>query len=141
MKTDELIGDTLNFAVAMAAGLNPIMSHDYYRKVVEEFGNDHWFVQYLETEPNIPVLVNVVGDMRNVPDLSGDWAHGGPIIEKEKISFVEVCSRNEWVATAPRPKMVGWRIMGCGPTQLVASMRCFVKLKLGDEVAIPKELI
>lgn len=140
MKTEELTGETLNFAVAMAVGLNPIMSHDYYHQAVEEYGSNHWFAQYLETEPNIPVVVNVLDELRHVPGFSDDWAIGGPIIEKEKISFVEVSSRNEWVASVPQPNMIGWRILGYGPTQLIAAMRCFVKLKLGDEVDLPVEL-
>lgn len=29
----------------------------------------------------------------------------------------------------------------CGPTPLIAAMRCFVASKLGDEVEIPEELV
>ena len=141
MKTDTLSGPELNFAVAMADGLSPMMSHAYYLKVVEEYGDDHWFATNLKTEPNIPVIVNVIGDMTAIPDFSNEWGHGGPIIEKGKINFVEISSNNEWVATMPRPKMVGWRIMSSGPTQLIAAMRCFVKSELGEDVDLPEELI
>ena len=62
-----------------------------------------------------------------------DWAQGGPIIEREKITL-------EWTGE-------GWNAYirhddeyPDGPTPLVAAMRCYVASKLGDEVEIPEEL-
>jgi hypothetical protein len=68
---------------------------------------------------------------------STDWAQGGPIIEREKISFKE----------EQRDLYVGFVFNGVchvqlstGPTPLIAAMRCYVASKLGDEVDIPDEL-
>ena len=71
---------------------------------------------------------------------STDWAIGGPIIEREKISIMEECN-GTWMGS----------IGGCtdldmplwqehGPTPLIAAMRCYVASKLGAEIEIPKEL-
>lgn len=71
---------------------------------------------------------------------STDWAVGGPIVEREKISIMEEAN-GTWLAS----------IGGCtdldmplwqehGPTPLVAAMRCLVAAKRGDTVKIPKRL-
>jgi hypothetical protein len=64
---------------------------------------------------------------------SGDWSKGGPIIEREKIRL--------------DPRESEWQAQNFydfsesrGPTPLVAAMRCYVALKLGDEIEIPEEL-
>lgn len=64
---------------------------------------------------------------------STNWAHGGPIIELERIDL-EFCG--EWHAMRPgEPRFTS----GFGPTPLVAAMRCYVASKLGDEVDVPEE--
>ena len=71
---------------------------------------------------------------------STDWAQGGPIIEREKISIMEECN-GTWMGS----------IGGCtdldmplyqehGPTPLIATMRCYVTSKLGEEIEVPEEL-
>lgn len=62
-----------------------------------------------------------------------DWAHGGPIIEREGIALY-LYGAGEWNAHT------GGREFN-GPTPLIAAMRCFVVSKLGDECDIPDELI
>lgn len=67
-----------------------------------------------------------------------DWAQGGPIIEREKIDlsqFTDGCDELTWVASAFSVKRWGY-----GPTPLIASMRCYVASKLGDEVDVPKDM-
>jgi len=66
-----------------------------------------------------------------------DWAHGGPIIERERLNL-------SMSTTAP---WMSWIYDGLemiflvdGPTPLVAAMRCFVASKLGDTVEIPEGL-
>lgn len=64
---------------------------------------------------------------------STEWAQGGPIIEREKITI-------EWT---------GENWMGYiwhdaeffGPTPMIAAMRCYVASMLGDEVDVPNQLI
>ena len=58
---------------------------------------------------------------------STDWAHGGPIIEREKMGVF--------------PTHGGWAAgLQSGPTPLIAAMRCYVASVLGDEVDVPEEL-
>jgi hypothetical protein len=63
---------------------------------------------------------------------STDWAQGGPIIEREQIALY-LGGDDEWMADD------GWK-RATGPTPLVAAMRGYVAMKLGDEVEIPEEL-
>jgi len=63
---------------------------------------------------------------------STDWAHGGPIIEREGIALY-LYGGTEWNAH------VGGKENN-GSTPLIAAMRCYVASQLGDEVDIPEEL-
>jgi hypothetical protein len=65
-----------------------------------------------------------------------NWAHGGPIIERELIETVRGGSYEEnfWKATKNS-------VTAYGPTPLIAAMRCYVASKLGDEVDVPEKLI
>lgn len=67
-----------------------------------------------------------------------DWAHGGPIIERElvELSIDGASMDGLWVA-----KSSGWYAPASGPTPLIAAMRCYVASKLGDEIEVPKELL
>jgi len=62
---------------------------------------------------------------------STDWSHGGPIIERECITL-DLGARmldapKEWCANCGH----GYY---CGPTPLIAAMRCYVASVLGMEV-------
>ena len=68
-----------------------------------------------------------------------NWAQGGPIIERERIS-IEDCQDGAglyWEATRIEPPAVS---EARGPTPLIAVMRCYVISKLGDEVEVPDEM-
>ena len=75
---------------------------------------------------------------------STNWAHGGPIIERELIGIERCIHAGEyhgWRALkdypfdASVPEETTW-----GETPLIAAMRCYVASKLGDEVEVPEEL-
>lgn len=66
---------------------------------------------------------------------STNWADGGPIIEREEIE-TRTAHSGGWMANRARTK--GY--FECGPTPLIAAMRCYVASKLGDNIDIPKEL-
>ena len=83
---------------------------------------------------------------------SRKWAHGGPIIEREKIRLDQSDHPEMWPWFAT--KVTGWEKredeeMGDWPvyaeaggdTPLVAAMRCYVASKLGDEIDVPDELV
>jgi hypothetical protein len=66
---------------------------------------------------------------------STEWAHGGPIIEREKIGvWPSESISGQWGA-----RMLNTYIM-YGPTPLIAAMRCFVASRLGEEVEVPEEV-
>jgi hypothetical protein len=68
------------------------------------------------------------------PSYSADWAHGGPIIEREYIELHTYSANDDGIIT--------WRANDYmdGPTPLIAAMRCFVASRLGDEVEVPREI-
>jgi hypothetical protein len=70
-------------------------------------------------------------------DYSTNWAQGGPIIDREKIS-VSPLHLESWRSNVINEDLKSfWED---GPTPLIAAMRCYVASKLGDDVEIPKEL-
>ena len=112
MKTSELIGPALDWAVAKCEGRKAAM---WERKLR---------------------LFRTVGYDINEYSPSTNWAQGGPIIDREKIdsSFAPDC--NLWDCQTADQQ---WCFSGL--TLLSAAMRCYVASKLGDEVEIPKELM
>ena len=110
MKTSELTGAALDWAVAMCEG------------VTLDYG--------------------LTDDER----YSTNWAQGGPIIEREKITLdlTDVEYDEESDTAIPLDTPVWWaskgEVCGRGPTPLIAAMRCYVASKLGDNIDVPKEL-
>lgn len=127
MKTSELTGAALDWAVATAKNMNPALHK----------------IQY--GEPNKPfVYRNYVV----IPMSNGDcwtfeptvkWELAGWIIEREGISVyrTENGSVLYWVAEVYEGNSL---LKGEGPTPLIAAMRCYVTSKFGDEVEVPEEL-
>tara|TARA_R110002126_G_scaffold15170_1_gene62431 strand:- start:518 stop:826 length:309 start_codon:yes stop_codon:yes gene_type:complete len=101
MKTSELTGAALDWAVAKCEGI------DY-----------------------------VEGDVRfrgaYARKYSTDWAQGGLIIERERLSLY-LQGPNCWEAT-------DGDFVFEDSAPLVAAMRCYVASKLGGDIEIPKEL-
>jgi len=120
MRTSELIGTPLDWAVAKCEGwtyrYDFKYGHMYFPPKLYEEETIRW-------EPS-PL------------NYSSSWSYGGPIIERELICI------------GPQAKHIsGFMAFGylgthmqTGPTPLVAAMRCYVASKLGEEVEIPKEL-
>ena len=120
VKTTELIGPALDWAVAKAEGLN------------------------LPPFPGRGVkqcLIDVSPASWTVFGPSTDWSQGGPLIDKMGGFELKV-----WLESKPETKCEAhihnydgnWIVFG--PTPLVAAMRCLVAAKLGDTVQVPKEL-
>jgi hypothetical protein len=61
-----------------------------------------------------------------------DWAQGGAIIQRQRISLLDQ-GGDCWLATC------GWKEF-FGDTQLEAAMRAYVAFTLGEEVEVPEEL-
>lgn len=124
VKTSELIGNTLNWAVATAKGI----PREELRIPSYEGGS---LFRYLRDEEG-----NLDGSYMTGPDLlfSTKWEAGGPIIEREQISVTSQTNGHSWAAK-------GAHNYSYGPTPLIAAMRCYVAAKLGDEVDVPEELL
>ena len=124
MKTSELQGTALDWAVAQCEGIE---TKNYSGALTIRYDGDWW-------QP------------------STDWSQGGPIIEREKIGvwwathYVDddgVEYGNHWYAEMGcTDENVDSRYCGVadGPTPLITAMRCYVASRLGDEVEIPEEL-
>lgn len=110
MKTNQLTGAALDWAVAMCEG----------HKVNVGFRNLTYIPKGKRTLYNYSPSTN--------------WAQGGPIIEimGMHISRTNKTDKEPWAAC-----MTHWID---GETPLVAAMRCYVAYRLGDEVEIPTEL-
>ena len=115
MKTSDLIGPALDWAVAKAQGCDDLL-------VVTYSGADGR--KYQATKEGFT----------HAP--STNWAQGGPIIEREWIALLPP----RHPSTAPWRTYIAMNDEYEGPTPLIAAMRCFVASKLGDEVEIPNEL-
>ena len=126
MKTSELTGHALNWAVAKCEGMlaEPWLWGD-------------------EQE----VLIRY--------KFSTNWAQGGPIIEREDIAISPLPDglwrayapdgTTRWLTKgSPTPtsgvEVFNWTYKQQGYHPLIAAMRCYVASKLGHEVEIPSEL-
>lgn len=119
IKTSELIGTALDWAVAKAEGW-AVMTRQAPERVLLANGDD-W-------------------ELLCMP--STDWSQGGPIIEREKIELKYLGYDNPpyWGALKFSPSKYA-RKAAIGLTPLIAAMRCVVASKLGDEVDVPEELL
>lgn len=123
VKTIELIGPALDWAVAKAIG-------EEYRPATEFDG---------------------IGTEYPAHQFSTKWDQGGPLIERGEIELhvlanvLDIAAHptfkpgDEWEANIWPPEEDLIEI--CGPTPLIAAMRCFVSMKLGATVQVPKELM
>ena len=127
VKTKDLTGPALDWAVAVASGATALQSDGI-----------RWF---FTLHGSIYVLSSGWGGMSYQP--SDNWVIGGPIVEREGISLRHLCITDDpfrWVATK-KPSIKNMKPDGLyGPTALIAAMRCFCASKLGAEIEIPEEL-
>lgn len=128
IKTNELIGTQLDWAVATCEGLPIRYDPMNFGRAFPEGGFWIWD----DRGPIGKRDYRLIG-RQYCP--STNWAQGGPIIERERILLEpqigkEGCG-NSWAALSLSGRCE------FGPTPLIAAMRCFVAGKLGD---IPEEL-
>jgi hypothetical protein len=118
MKTSELSGAALDWAVAKCEGPNSVAACYY-------------------DEDDLPMCRDEAQHMEWQP--STNWAQGGPIIEREGI---DICTSTYggWIATLITDLEEDEVVRGEGDTCLIAAMRCYVASILGDTVNIPNEL-
>lgn len=123
VKTAELAGAALDWAVAMAEGW------ESYRP---EAG---WIKSQFQKRVVGPIPV--FGDLHTHYSPSTEWAHGGTLIDKYNIWLSgPIGDRKEWSAAIDlnNEEMRG-------ETALIALCRAIVAAKLGDVVQVPVELV
>ena len=116
IKTADLIGPALDWAVAVVEGLteeNAWTTVEIFKAI--RAGGGYWY--------------------------STDWSKGGPLIEREWLDLTSWPNESNedlrWECTQ-------YDSINChafGPTPLIAAMRCVVAATLGDEVEVPDELV
>lgn len=118
MKVSELTGPILDWAVAIAEGLTPYLVHG----------------QVAYTDPGHGARVYFRP--------STDWSQGGPIIEREKLELRPGLFHSKfWTCWGQTRQGHRNSQQGkTGPTPLVAAMRCFVALRLGEEIELLVEV-
>ena len=129
IKTNELTGDALNWAVAMCLG---------WAWKADDKGKIILARPYPQ---GLKAVVNATG-MKTLAlkrfQATANWSIAGPIIEGEciEVSCIHTTgwTPNSWDARHPQ------RHYAKGPTPLVAAMRCYVASKFGDEIDVPKEI-
>jgi hypothetical protein len=110
IKTSELQGAALDWAVAKAEGVDGYIV------------NESFMTRWTDDECEDGVDYHY----------STDWAQGGPIIEREKMTLE--WTGEDWMAYIRHDEEY------FGPTPLIAAMRCYVASKLGDAVEVSNEL-
>jgi hypothetical protein len=114
VKTLDLIGPTLDWAVAKCEGVD---------------------VEYVNDGITKCLLHRPGG--RYAP--ATDWAQGGSIIESQRIYVKPNSGNKEWRSYV----LIDWEGIAWshfGPTPLIAAMRCYVASQMGDVVEVPDEL-
>ena len=120
IKTSELTGAALDWAVAKCEGIN---------------------IEIQKSLDGTIFLLNT-SDGVYATGYSTAWAQGGPIIEREVHTLIE--RDGKWMAEVFQPKYPNPNrfcyASSNGQTPLIAAMRCYVASKLGDKIEIPNEI-
>lgn len=129
VKTADLVGEPLNWSVAIVAGLNPFVSPAQYGVPARVF---------IQQEGMFPV--------RYKPDV--DWAQGGPLIAQFQVALIpEALDGREgtemsgrWWADVYYDGGEQYTTEHCD-TVLIAACRAIVATEFGDAAQVPKELM
>ncbi len=116
VNTNILSGNALNWAVAKSEKQDPVLDNGEVFSFKEVMGRKY----PLRWEP------------------STNWAQGGVMIEREKITLdyrPDLNTARPWLATLPSGAEEH------GATPLIAAMRVYVSGVLGDSIDIPEELL
>jgi hypothetical protein len=125
-KVSELEGPLLDAAVAKAEG--------WHRQEWESAADFEW--------RGAPRPEGALGPIEAGPEYSPstDWAHGGPLVERERIYATPRacgswsacrCAEDSAAGISDSPAC------SSGATFLIAAMRAYVRSKLGDDVEMP----
>lgn len=122
VKTAELIGPALDWAVAAALG-----AYSAANGSSDVWGSKIWSVPGFK-------------DMRwDDWTPSTDWSQGGPLIEKHNVQLLP--PGREWDAQTDLRQGPSFWAQAFGSTALIAACRAIVAAKLGDTVRVPAALV
>ena len=133
MKTSELTGAALDWAVAKCKNLNIVFDPMGFGD-----GPNGGFWVWDETDRQKAIRQKI----GRTYSPSTDWAQGGLILTNARISRT-IDHSGQWIAywtDGYTEGDEGKLHMQCDRSELVAGLRCYVAMKLGDEVEIPEEL-
>ena len=131
VKTNELIGAALDWAVATASGIEPEICDIF------QYGrpNGKHYISIGETDRD-------GAEVEFAPSTEGDAVID--LMERERISVrTYAVPGHNWVAFQDfgGSSVSGVKARMTGPTSRIAVCRCYVAANLGDEVEIPEELL
>ena len=138
IKTSGLTGAALDWAVAAAEKLPLRLDPMGFRRDSPDAPQAGWWVWFGTPFSMILGYTPKSNKDQRGYSPSADWAQGGPIIERERISIRQWTNVPLVHAYMPQDD-APWVSDGTSP--LVAAMRCFCCFKLGDEVDVPEELM
>ncbi len=123
LKTSELIGAALNFAVARVVDYKPALIQD-------PCGPDEWIIMgrddmYLTRDP----------EEFHVWSPSTEWSQCGPLLRKFSVD-IEHLGDGRVIG-----RIVEDGAAELGPDELIAACRAIVAARLGDTVSVPAELV
>jgi len=117
VKTADLVGAALDWAVAQAAG---------------------WVAaRFVPVHSPSKTYYEVRSPAGSLLSPSTDWSQGGPLIDGYAIGF-SGWSEDNWLAFSS-PEDISHE--GIGSTHLIAACRAIVASVLGETVSVPKELL
>lgn len=119
VKTADLIGPALDWAVAECLGATRIQLYEYNGRRM--------------------IRVSLPEDIHAPWEPSRYWGQGGPLIQRECLD-VRVFAEHGSPDGGPYWISERHPAVGHGPTPLIAAMRCYCCAKLGEYVDIPEEL-
>ncbi len=148
INTSDLIRRQLDWAVAKALGHETkIRSWKDITDTIDPV-EDADMIEFHRANNTVSVSSAQIpgGGWFPTPKYSTDWAHGGPIIDREihnlfKWNQLDPSAPEMWCGVHNVKDDSGiLAINRDGPTPLIAAMRCFVASKLGDVIDMPDEL-
>ena len=110
MKTSELTGAALDWAVAKCEGINYVKDDVRFRGAYARKYSTDW--------------------AQGGPIIEREWLDVTPWPNESEEKLRWQCKQHD----------SKFDCVAFGPTPLIAAMRCYVASKLGDEVELPKEL-
>lgn len=144
IKTSELTGAALDWAVTKCEGRREPEVVNNFAVAWYTWGNTHYSTDWAQGGPIIErVNISVIRlDDKDIPDANGFWTGktvpqwGAVRGDRHSLEENHGSQGDYWGVSYHVNEAVV-----CGPTLLVAAMRCYVTSMLGNELDIPEELL